>query len=81
MMGEIGLDVKKVEAVVLSHGHFDHFGGLPDFLKEAPKPLSVVLHPGAFVPRRFQMGPQLFFDMPGLDEDASCFMVPASGRA
>ena len=70
MMGEIGVDIKKVEAVVLSHGHFDHFGGLPDFLKEAPKPLTVVLHPGAFVPRRFQMGPQLFIDMPGLDEGA-----------
>lgn len=70
MMGEIGVDIKKVEAVVLSHGHFDHFGGLPDFLKEAKKPLSVVLHPGAFVPRRFQMGSQLFIDMPGLDEEA-----------
>lgn len=70
MMGEIGVDIKKVEAVVLSHGHFDHFGGLPDFLKEAPKPLTVVLHPGAFVPRRFQMGPQFFIDMPGLDEEA-----------
>lgn len=70
MMGEIGADIKKVEAVVLSHGHFDHFGGLPDFLKEAQKPLSVVLHPGAFVPRRFQMGSQLFIDMPGLDEEA-----------
>lgn len=70
MMGEIGVNIKNVEAVVLSHGHFDHFGGLPDFLKEAPKPLSVVLHPEAFVPRRFQMSPQLFIDMPGLDEEA-----------
>ena len=70
MMGEIGADFKNVEAVVLSHGHFDHFGGLLGFLKAAPKSISVVLHPQAFVPRRFQMGPQSFFDLPGLNEGA-----------
>jgi 7,8-dihydropterin-6-yl-methyl-4-(beta-D-ribofuranosyl)aminobenzene 5'-phosphate synthase len=70
MMGEIGVDFKNVEAVVLSHGHFDHFGGLLGFLKAAPKSISVVLHPQAFVPRRFQIGPQRYFDMPGLDEGA-----------
>jgi 7,8-dihydropterin-6-yl-methyl-4-(beta-D-ribofuranosyl)aminobenzene 5'-phosphate synthase len=70
LMDEIGVDTKTVETVVLSHGHFDHFGGLLGFLNSSPKPMSVVLHPEAFVPRRFQMGPQLFVDMPGLDEAA-----------
>jgi 7,8-dihydropterin-6-yl-methyl-4-(beta-D-ribofuranosyl)aminobenzene 5'-phosphate synthase len=69
LMGEIGVDTKNVEAVVLSHGHFDHFGGLTGFFKAAEKPLPLVLHPGAFVARRFQMGPQQFFDMPGLNEE------------
>ncbi len=69
LMGEIGSDITQIEAVVLSHGHFDHFGGLPGFLEDAQKPLPVVLHPQAFAPRRFQMGPQQFFDMPGLTEE------------
>jgi 7,8-dihydropterin-6-yl-methyl-4-(beta-D-ribofuranosyl)aminobenzene 5'-phosphate synthase len=70
MMGEIGVNIKSVEAVVLSHGHFDHFGGLLGFLREAKKEIPLFLHPGAFVPRRFQMSPQLKIDMPGLSETA-----------
>jgi 7,8-dihydropterin-6-yl-methyl-4-(beta-D-ribofuranosyl)aminobenzene 5'-phosphate synthase len=70
MMGEIGVNIKSVEAVVLSHGHFDHFGGLLRFLREAKKEIPLFLHPGAFVPRRFQMSPQLKIDMPGLSETA-----------
>jgi 7,8-dihydropterin-6-yl-methyl-4-(beta-D-ribofuranosyl)aminobenzene 5'-phosphate synthase len=30
---ELGLDAGQVDAVALSHGHVDHFGGLGDFLK------------------------------------------------
>ena len=30
----LGLDLKKAEALVLSHGHFDHTGTLPEFLSE-----------------------------------------------
>jgi 7,8-dihydropterin-6-yl-methyl-4-(beta-D-ribofuranosyl)aminobenzene 5'-phosphate synthase len=29
----IGVDASKTQALILSHGHFDHFGGLVDFLK------------------------------------------------
>lgn len=70
LRGEIGVDIKNVEAVVLSHGHFDHFGGLLDFLKEVRKPLPVILHPQAFAPRRFKVNPELFVDLPGLNEEA-----------
>ncbi|MEA5098173.1 MAG: MBL fold metallo-hydrolase [Burkholderiaceae bacterium] len=31
---KLGLDLKKAEALVLSHGHFDHTGTLPQFLAE-----------------------------------------------
>jgi 7,8-dihydropterin-6-yl-methyl-4-(beta-D-ribofuranosyl)aminobenzene 5'-phosphate synthase len=32
-MEVIGVDPVKVQALILSHGHFDHFGGLVDYLK------------------------------------------------
>ncbi len=70
MMGEVGADFKSIEAVVLSHGHFDHFGGLLSFLGQAKKGMPLFLHEGSFVSRRFQVSPQLRIDMPGMDETA-----------
>ena len=31
-MGIMGIDVKKADALIVSHGHFDHYGGLMGFL-------------------------------------------------
>jgi len=46
------VDFSKIEAVVLSHGHFDHFGSLLEFLNSANRNTTVVLHPDAFLERR-----------------------------
>jgi len=42
--------VETADAFVLSHGHFDHGGGIREFVDAAP-PARLVLHPGGLVPR------------------------------
>lgn len=44
---QLGVDLSDVNAVVLSHGHYDHGGGLPALLDELGR-LEVIAHPGAF---------------------------------
>jgi 7,8-dihydropterin-6-yl-methyl-4-(beta-D-ribofuranosyl)aminobenzene 5'-phosphate synthase len=65
------VDLSQLESVVLSHGHFDHFGGLPEVLNSAPKGIPLVLHPDAFLERRLNapvIGRPV--GMPTLDEQA-----------
>jgi 7,8-dihydropterin-6-yl-methyl-4-(beta-D-ribofuranosyl)aminobenzene 5'-phosphate synthase len=70
VMGEIALNFRDIETVILSHGHFDHFGGLLGFFNEIGKKTPLYLHPKATVPRRYHINPQMQIDMPGLDEAA-----------
>jgi 7,8-dihydropterin-6-yl-methyl-4-(beta-D-ribofuranosyl)aminobenzene 5'-phosphate synthase len=41
------LDLQQLDAVVLSHGHYDHTGGLMHVLERAQKP-DLYVHPSAF---------------------------------
>jgi len=61
--GAIEHQVASVEAVVLSHGHFDHYAGLPKYLVRTGKRLPLVVHPGAFVERRIKFGPDFTVPM------------------
>jgi len=49
------IDLSKVEALILSHGHFDHCWALRDILPKVPKGIPIVLHPDAFLPRRLNL--------------------------
>ena len=70
MLGAVGTALKDVETVVLSHGHFDHFGGLEGFLAWRGPGLEVVLHPEAFRERRARVNQELTVDLTSLDETA-----------
>jgi len=46
----LGIDLAETDAIVLSHGHYDHTGGLSDVLEIAAK-AKIYLHPGATEPK------------------------------
>jgi 7,8-dihydropterin-6-yl-methyl-4-(beta-D-ribofuranosyl)aminobenzene 5'-phosphate synthase len=48
----LGVNLKEISAIVISHGHDDHIGSLTRILKEANNPVVVYIHPGAFAKRR-----------------------------
>jgi 7,8-dihydropterin-6-yl-methyl-4-(beta-D-ribofuranosyl)aminobenzene 5'-phosphate synthase len=64
---QMSLDLSVVEAVVLSHGHFDHVGGLAEFFRSAMRQVPLVLHPDAFLRRRLNNPAKDPVELPLLD--------------
>ena len=46
----LGVDLQQTDMLVLSHGHYDHTGGIPHVLQVAPN-AHVYCHPGVVQPR------------------------------
>ena len=47
----LGIELDAVDAIALSHGHYDHVGGLAQVLALANRPPAVHLHPLALKPK------------------------------
>jgi 7,8-dihydropterin-6-yl-methyl-4-(beta-D-ribofuranosyl)aminobenzene 5'-phosphate synthase len=47
---KLGVRLEEAESVVLSHGHYDHTGGIPCVISRNPA-VKVYCHPGVAVPR------------------------------
>jgi 7,8-dihydropterin-6-yl-methyl-4-(beta-D-ribofuranosyl)aminobenzene 5'-phosphate synthase len=52
----LGIDLTKINKIVLSHGHYDHTGGLLPLLKTLKKKIEVIAHPDAFKKIHFGCG-------------------------
>ncbi len=66
----LGIDLKKVERIVLSHGHYDHTGGLRDILAKTG-PVEVIAHPDIWAPKyaRPEEGPERYIGIPFAREE------------
>ncbi|WP_027369411.1 MBL fold metallo-hydrolase [Desulfovermiculus halophilus] len=60
----LGTDLSTIPTLVLSHGHYDHTGGLPAAL-HPPRGVQIFAHPDIFVPKYAQLetaqGPRKVF--------------------
>jgi 7,8-dihydropterin-6-yl-methyl-4-(beta-D-ribofuranosyl)aminobenzene 5'-phosphate synthase len=62
----LGIDLSRVDVIVLSHGHYDHTGGLRDVLRRMKKEISVIAHPDIWAPKyaRDQGSPARYIGIP-----------------
>mgnify|MGYP003758851637 CR=1 FL=1 len=75
---QTGIEISKADLLVLSHGHYDHTGGVPEFCRInhlAP----VYIHQGAFQKRYHGEGPGKCIGIPWSKKGSSEIEIP-SGR-
>ena len=69
--GRLGADLSQIQAVVLSHGHFDHAGGLAGLAgRRGTRSLPMVIHPGIWTRRRLAVPGREPQELPTLSKRA-----------
>ncbi len=63
------IDLEKIDATVLSHGHFDHTGGIFEFFNHF-KDTPLIIHPDAFLERRLNNPAVTPVEIPKLEEES-----------
>jgi 7,8-dihydropterin-6-yl-methyl-4-(beta-D-ribofuranosyl)aminobenzene 5'-phosphate synthase len=67
----LGIDVGALQGVVLSHGHFDHVGGLDGLARlRGRSGLPLTVHPAAWTRRRLELPGGRCLEMPTLSRGA-----------
>jgi len=59
---QMGISISGIEAVVLSHGHYDHTGALEWVVAGAGRQVPLIAHPDAFLRRRLNIPGQGVFN-------------------
>jgi 7,8-dihydropterin-6-yl-methyl-4-(beta-D-ribofuranosyl)aminobenzene 5'-phosphate synthase len=75
---QLDIPLDQADAVAISHGHYDHTGGLSEALACAPR-ADLVIHPRAFVPRYSRQADGRVIDV-GMPADAALERLRATGR-
>jgi 7,8-dihydropterin-6-yl-methyl-4-(beta-D-ribofuranosyl)aminobenzene 5'-phosphate synthase len=67
----LNIDLAKVSRIVLSHGHYDHTGGLRDVLRRIGKEVEVIAHPDIWQSKyaRRKDEPDQYIGVPYLREE------------
>jgi 7,8-dihydropterin-6-yl-methyl-4-(beta-D-ribofuranosyl)aminobenzene 5'-phosphate synthase len=70
-MERLGVDAGAVEAVVLSHGHFDHAGGFTGLARLRRRSgVPITVHPLVWSPRRVELGGDAHWELPTLQRSS-----------